>query len=78
ISSIDFSPKFPELLLASYTKNPSAPHDPDGIVQVWNQHLHDRPEFLFHAQSDILTAKFSPFHPNLIIGGTYSVQVLLW
>ncbi|KAI2616614.1 WD40 repeat-like protein [Hypoxylon sp. NC1633] len=78
ISSINFSPKFPELLLASYTKNPSAPHDPDGIVQVWNQHLHDRPEFLFHAQSDILTAKFSPFHPNLIIGGTYSGQVLLW
>lgn len=78
ISSIDFSPKFPELLLASYTKNPSAPHDPDGIVQVWNQHLHDRSEFLFHAQSDILTAKFSPFHPNLIIGGTYSGQVLLW
>ncbi|KAI1657825.1 WD40 repeat-like protein [Daldinia decipiens] len=78
ISSIDFSPKFPELLLASYTKNPSAPHDPDGVVQVWNQHLHDRPEFLFHAQSDILTARFSPFHPNLIIGGTYSGQVLLW
>ncbi|KAI1493712.1 cytoplasmic dynein-like protein 1 intermediate chain 2 [Biscogniauxia mediterranea] len=78
VSSIDFSPKFPELLLASYTKNPAAPHDPDGIVQVWNQHLHDRPEFLFHAQSDILTAKFSPFHPNLIIGGTYSGQVLLW
>ncbi|KAI0018515.1 cytoplasmic dynein-like protein 1 intermediate chain 2 [Xylariomycetidae sp. FL0641] len=78
VSGIDFSPKFPELVLASYTKNPAAPHDPDGIVQVWNQHLHDRPEFLFHAQSDILTAKFSPFHPNLIVGGTYSGQVLLW
>ncbi|KAI2628325.1 cytoplasmic dynein-like protein 1 intermediate chain 2 [Xylaria nigripes] len=78
VSSIDFSPKFPELVLASYTKNPSAPHDPDGIVQVWNQHLHNRHEFLFQAQSDILTAKFSPFHPNLIIGGTYSGQVLLW
>ncbi|RYP54891.1 hypothetical protein DL768_000455 [Monosporascus sp. mg162] len=78
VSGLDFSPTFPELLLASYTKNPSAPHDPDGVVQVWNRHLHDRPEFLFHAQSDILTAKFSPFHPNLIIGGTYSGQVLLW
>jgi dynein intermediate chain len=78
VSAIDFSPKFPELLLASYTKNPTAPHDPDGIVQVWNLHLHDRPEFVFHAQSDILTAKFSPFHPNLIIGGAYSGQVLLW
>jgi dynein intermediate chain len=78
ISAINFSPKFPELVLASYTKNPSAPHDPDGLVQVWNMHLHDRPEFVFHAQSDVLTAKFSPFHPNLIIGGAYSGQVLLW
>ncbi|KAK8049543.1 cytoplasmic dynein-like protein 1 intermediate chain 2 [Apiospora phragmitis] len=78
VSSIDFSPKFPELLLASYTKNPAAPHDPDGIVQVWSANLRDRPEFVFHAQSDILSAKFSPFHPNLIIGGTYSGQVLLW
>ncbi|KKA30476.1 hypothetical protein TD95_000635 [Thielaviopsis punctulata] len=78
ISGIDWSPKFPELLLASYTKNPTAPNDPDGLVQVWNMHLHDRPEFVFHAQSDVLTAKFSPFHPNLIVGGSYSGQVLLW
>lgn len=40
--------------------------------------MHDRPEYIFHAQSDILTAQFSPFHPNLIIGGAYSGQVLLW
>ncbi|POS72779.1 ropy-6 [Diaporthe helianthi] len=78
VSAIDFSPKFQELVLASYTKNPSAPHEPDGVVQVWNLNLHDRPEFVFHAQSDILTAKFSPFHPNLIVGGAYSGQVLLW
>ncbi|KAI9373163.1 WD40-repeat-containing domain protein [Aspergillus egyptiacus] len=78
ISDISFSPKFPELVLAAYTKNPSAPHEPDGLVQVWNQHLHSRPEYVFHATSDILTAKFSPFHPNLIVGGSYSGQVLLW
>ncbi|KAF2459699.1 WD domain-containing protein [Lineolata rhizophorae] len=78
ISDLGFSPKFPELVLASYTKNPTAPHEPDGLVQVWNLHMHDRPEYVFHAQSDILTAKFSPFHPNLIVGGAYSGQVLLW
>ena len=41
-------------------------------------HLHSRPEYSFHSTSDILTAKFSPFHPSLIIGGSYSGQVLLW
>lgn len=78
ISGIDFSPKFSELLLASYTKNPTAPHEPDGLVQVWNTHMQDRPEYVFTAQSDVLTAKFSPYHPNLIVGGSYSGQVLLW
>jgi dynein intermediate chain len=78
ISSIDFSRKHPELTLASYTKNPTAPNDPNGLVQVWSSHLHDRPEATFTAQSDVLVAKFSPFNPNLIIGGAYSGQVLLW
>lgn len=78
VSDIHFSPKFPELLLAAYTKNPSAPHDPNGLVQVWNLHLHDRPEYIFHAQSDVLTARFSPYHPNLIVGGAYSGQILIW
>lgn len=78
ISGIDFSPKFSELVLASYTKNPTAPHEPDGLVQVWNMQMQSRPEYVFTAQSDILTAKFSPYHNNLIIGGSYSGQVLLW
>lgn len=71
-------PQFPELLLTSHTKNPSAPHDPAGLIMVWNTHMHSRPEYIFHSTSDILTAKFSPFHPNLIIGGSYSGQVLLF
>ena len=70
--------QFPELLLASYTKNPSAPQDPSGLVQIWNIHLHSRPEYIFHSTSDVLTAKFSPFHPSLIFGGCYSGQVVLW
>lgn len=78
ISSIDFSHHHSELMLASYTKNPTAPHEPDGLVQVWSLALRDRPEYVFHAQSDVLTAKFSPYHQNLIVGGTYSGQVLLW
>ena len=52
--------------------------DPDGVVCVWNLHMVDRPEYVFHAPSDVLACTFSPFHPNLVAGGTYSGQVLLW
>ncbi|KAI5279255.1 hypothetical protein KEM54_004254, partial [Ascosphaera aggregata] len=78
ISDVNFSPWYPELVLASYTNNVTAPHEPNGLVQVWNQHLKAEPEYTFTSTSDILTAKFSPFHPNLIVGGSYSGQVLLW
>lgn len=45
---------------------------------MWNLHLLERPEFVFHSQSDVLSVTFSPFHSNLIFGGTYSGQILLW
>ena len=72
-------------------------NEPDGIVAVWNLHLLERPEFVFHSQvrehfsyvsedhiltglvqSDVLSVIFSPFHSNLVFGGTYSGQILLW
>ncbi|TCD65904.1 hypothetical protein EIP91_002019 [Steccherinum ochraceum] len=78
ITDVDWSPKYPELSCASYNKNPAALNEPDGIVAVWNMHLLERPEFVFHSQSDVLSVTFSPFHSNLIFGGTYSGQILLW
>ncbi|KZT09925.1 WD40 repeat-like protein [Laetiporus sulphureus 93-53] len=78
ITDVGWSPKYPELSCASYNKNPAALNEPDGIVAVWNLHLLERPEFIFHSQSDVLSVTFSPFHSNLIFGGTYSGQILLW
>ena len=31
-----------------------------------------------HAQSAILSACFARFHPNLVLGGSYSGQIVLW
>lgn len=78
ITDLHYSPHFPELLLTSYTKNASAPNEPNGLVLLWNVHAPSRPEYVFNATSDVLTARFSPFHPNLIIGGCYSGQVCVW
>jgi hypothetical protein len=42
--------QYPELSVASYNKNAAAVNEPDGIVAVWNLHLLERPEFVFHSQ----------------------------
>ncbi|KAG9300617.1 hypothetical protein G9A89_005217 [Geosiphon pyriformis] len=78
VTDVNWSHKYPELCVASYNKNPMAMNEPDGVVLVWNSHLLERPEFVFHSQSDVLTTTFSHFHQNLIIGGTYSGQIVLW
>ncbi|CAO3609534.1 unnamed protein product [Cunninghamella blakesleeana] len=78
VTDVDWSSKYPELLVSSYNKNPMAPNEPHGVALVWNLHLLERPEFVFHSQSDVLSVKFSKFHPNYIIGGTYSGQIVLW
>ncbi|KAI2655242.1 Cytoplasmic dynein 1 intermediate chain 1 [Labeo rohita] len=70
---------YPELLVASYNTNEDAPHEPDGVVLVWNMKFKKMtPEYIFHCQSSVMSVGFAQFHPNLVIGGTYSGQIALW
>ncbi|XP_018905592.1 cytoplasmic dynein 1 intermediate chain isoform X2 [Bemisia tabaci] len=79
VTSMDWSPQFPELMVASYYRNVDSTHDPDGVCLVWNTKFKKQtPEYVFHCQSAVLSATFARFHPSLIFGGTYSGQVVLW
>lgn len=76
---MDWSSYFPELLLASYDKNEGAPNEPDGVVMVWNTKFKKpSPDDVFNCQSAVMSSCFAKFHPNLILGGTYSGQIVLW
>ncbi|PVV01621.1 hypothetical protein BB560_003951 [Smittium megazygosporum] len=78
VTDISWSGKFGELIVTSYNRNALAPNEPDGIVAVWNIHLQNRPEFIFHSPSDVLTVIHSEFNPNMVIGSTYSGQIMIW
>ncbi|XP_031627610.1 cytoplasmic dynein 1 intermediate chain isoform X2 [Contarinia nasturtii] len=79
VTSMDWSTHFPELLLASYHNNEESPNEPDGVVMVWNTKFKKQTaEDVFHCQSAVMSACFAKFHPNLILGGTYSGQIVLW
>ncbi|XP_067687242.1 cytoplasmic dynein 1 intermediate chain 2-like isoform X20 [Haliotis asinina] len=79
ITSLDWSTQHPELLVASYNTNEDSPHDPDGVALIWNiKFKKDSPEYVFHCQSPVMSSCFAKFHPNLVVGGTYSGQIVLW
>ncbi|ALC50026.1 Sdic1 [Drosophila busckii] len=79
ITSMDWSTHFPELVVASYHNNEESPNEPDGVVMVWNTKFKKQtPEDVFHCQSAVMSTCFAKFNPNLILGGTYSGQIVLW
>ncbi|KAF7255963.1 hypothetical protein EG68_07231 [Paragonimus skrjabini miyazakii] len=80
VTSLEWSTIFPELLLAAYHVNEEAVHDPQGVCLMWNMKYAktQRPEYIFHCQSPLTSATLSKFHPNIVIGGTYSGQIVLW
>ncbi|XP_056275648.1 cytoplasmic dynein 1 intermediate chain 1 isoform X2 [Pseudoliparis swirei] len=79
VTCLDWSLQYPELLVASYNNNEDAPHEPDGVALVWNMKFKKAtPEYIFHCQSPVVSVGFARFHPNLVVGGTYSGQIVLW
>jgi len=86
VTSISWSPKFENLLLASYSENSSGlglgGQDPDGVVLLWSlPHLLPHPEYVFTCQSQVLDAvipQFGQSNGTIVIGGTYSGQIVLW
>ncbi|KAM9488807.1 cytoplasmic dynein 1 intermediate chain 1 isoform 1-T1 [Clarias gariepinus] len=79
VTCLDWSSQYSELLMASYNVNEHAPQEPDGVVLVWNMKFKKTtPEYIFHCQSSVMSVAFAQFHPNLVVGGTYSGQIALW
>lgn len=79
VTCLDWSTQYPELLVAAYNNNEDAPHEPDGVALIWNmKYQKESPEYIFHCQSGVMSVTFAKFHPNLIVGGTYSGQIVLW
>lgn len=79
VTSMDWSTHYPELVAASYHSNEESPNEPDGVVIVWNtKYKKTTPEDVFHCQSAVMSTCFAKFQPNLILGGTYSGQIVVW
>lgn len=79
VTCIDWSPKYPELMLASYAgQDDPMSFDPDGAVLVWNLHMQNRPEYSFNCNSAVLSAQFHPTNPKLVVGACQSGQIVIW
>ncbi len=78
INSLQWSLKYTELLLTSYTNPKEILSEKNGLINLWSLALRDYPEFTLTCQAEITSSIFHTYTPKLIIGGTFAGQVLLW
>jgi dynein intermediate chain len=77
VTSIDWCPNQPELLLASYSKcNEWNLDEADGLIHLYSVSLQGRPEMILTCQYEVTKAMFNPFEPNIIIGATQTGYLL--
>ena len=77
VTSLSWSNKFEELFLATYC-NSETSHENDGLAIIWSRHYPRRKEYALHCETAISIARFYPYNPSLIIGGTYTGQIVVW
>lgn len=79
VTDLQWSNKFPEILLAGYSKSDESNiNDPHGLVLLWSLALRKKPEYQFTCQSEITKVMLHPFNPKLILGATHTGQILVW
>ncbi|EDL43009.1 cytoplasmic dynein intermediate chain [Plasmodium vivax India VII] len=79
ITDVRTSNLYSELFLASYGLSSTSNYtEPDGYVLVWNSTMNGRPEYVLTSEAAVCTSVFNKFNPHLIIGGTYTGNVVLW
>ncbi len=79
VTDIGWMSKHPDLLLVAYNRGEElALGEQEGLINIWATTLRTRPESSLICQSEVTRAISHPYHPNEIIGGTYSGYVVLW
>ena len=79
IGSLQFSPAHQDVFLASYTlAGGDTGQHPRGVVKIWNLAGLDKPLHTLICQSSVTAATFAEAESNLILGGLYSGQLVVW
>lgn len=79
VTSLEWSLKHQELLLAAFSVSDEFNlNQANGLIQLWSLAVRKTPEFTFTCQTEVTSAIFHKFNPKLVIGGTYTGQILIW
>ena len=80
VTNLEWSPKHKELFLCSYytPENEWDQNETNGLINIFSTQMPASPEITLTCQSEITSCIFHPIEPYLVIGGTFSGNVIVW
>ena len=80
VTNLEWSHKHKELFLCSYysPENEWDQNETNGLVNIFSTQMPAAPEITLTWQSEITSCIFHPIEPYLVVGGTFSGNVIVW
>ena len=79
ISSLNWSPNYDDTIIATYIKPDIAEcKSAQGLINIWHLEDSTKPKHTLSSQSSITHAEIYPNDTNLVLGSSYTGQLLIW
>ena len=65
VTSLDWSPRFGELVMSSHGSREAATNEAEGVCIIWNiKYKRETPEYVFTSESPLVSTRFHPYTPR--------------
>lgn len=79
VSSLEWSPNYDDTIIASYIQSSLKDYKvAQGLINIWHLEDPSKPKHILNSQSPITQALLYPNDTNIVLGGSYTGQLLIW
>ena len=78
VIGLEWSQHAQDLFMASFNDTNDFFSQQSGLIELWSLTNRKSPDYTINYQTVLTTSIFHPFNPKIILGGTYTGQIVMW
>ena len=78
VIGLEWSQHAQDLFMASFNDTNDFFSQQSGLIELWSLANRKSPDYTITYQTVLTTSIFHPFNPKIILGGTYTGQIVMW
>ena len=78
VIGLEWSQHAQDLFMASFNDTNDFFNQQSGLIELWSLANRKSPDYTINYQTVLTTSIFHPFNPKIILGGTYTGQIVMW